>query len=223
MDTLLHAKRSPILVVEDESIVAMDIVLTLERAGFLHCSSAKNPKEAYHYAKKCPPVVLICDINLGEEENGIDVAKTLHTHFGCAVVFLTAYNDTKTLEEVAHIPFAQYLSKPYTSVALLSMVKLALLRHTQTLLHFGEHAYNPFTKTLSYREKTLVLTHNETLLFHLLALKEGALLGEAELDNTLWPFKAVSQTTKRTLIHRLRQKIAPLQILKVSNLGYRLT
>lgn len=223
MDTLLRAKHTPILVVEDESIVAMDILLTLESAGFSQCTSAKNPKEAYRCAKKQPPTVLICDINLGEEENGIDVAKTLHTHFGCAVVFLTAYNDTKTLEEVARIPFAQYLCKPYTPIALLSMVKLALLRHTQTVLHFGEHAYNPFTQTLSYCEKPLALTHNETLLFHLLALKEGAVLSEAELDNTLWPFKAVSQTTKRTLIHRLRQKIAPLQILKVSNLGYRLT
>lgn len=81
-----------ILLVEDEFIIAKDIKITLEKYAKIKVDTAKNFKQAYELFSVNDYQLLLTDINLNEEKDGIDVASQLKNK-SIPVVFLTAYSD----------------------------------------------------------------------------------------------------------------------------------
>jgi len=213
-----------ILVVEDEILVAMEIASCVKKNGFDLCGVANNPEEAYRLAHKYKPQIIIMDINLGAQESGVDIAKNLNRNIDSAIIYLTAYHDKNTLEEVAKTQFVQYIIKPYKQTELISTLKLTALRCQTYSDNLGHgYSYNPHTRELTCKESIINLSHKESQLFNLLYLAKGSLVSAEVIDYEIWPQKIVTDTTRRTLLHRLRQKILNLEVKKESNVGYRLT
>ena len=212
-----------VLIVEDESLVAMEMAQCIKKSGFEVCGIANNPQEAYELANKYKPQIIIMDINLSAEENGIDVVFNLSKTLNASIIYLTAYHDKSTLEEVARTEFVQYIIKPYKQTELISTLKLTVLRccSYRDDLGYG-YSYNPHTKELTCKEEFVNLSHKESQLFHLLYLAKGTLVHVDTMDYEIWSDKVVTNTTRRTLLHRLRQKIPHFEIIKESNVGYRL-
>ena len=212
-----------VLIVEDETLVAMEIAQSVKLAGFEVCGIAHKSETAYKLIHKQRPHIIVMDINLGEEESGIDIASNIHRHLDSAIIYLTAYHDQKTLEDASKTNFIQYILKPYNKAELISTLKLTALRCQTYSVNLGNnYTYKPHTKELTCKDKIITLTNNEQLLFHLLFQARNNLVSSEILDYEIWPTKIVSDTTRRTLVHRLRQKIDGLTIEKVSNVGYRL-
>ena len=129
-----------ILVVEDESVVARDIQRSLTDLGYQVPATARTSEQALRLAgEHCPHLVLM-DIRLKGEVDGIETAALLKEKFAVPVVYLTAYADALTVERAKATEPLGYVLKPLRPNELRSTVELALYRHEmETRLREREH------------------------------------------------------------------------------------
>lgn len=118
-----------ILVVEDERIIARDICKTLEDMGHVVCSTARSSNEALDQAAVHLPDLVLMDIRIEGQPDGIEVAMELKRRHRVPVVFLTGNTDEATLQRAFRAEPAGYLPKPFTRATLRSAIEVAAQRH----------------------------------------------------------------------------------------------
>ena len=117
-----------ILVVEDERIIALDLVQRLRRLGFAVDGFATRADVALERALAERPDLVLMDIHLDGGGDGIEAARALYEQTRIPVVFLTAYADAETLERAeAALPFG-YLLKPCQNAELNAAIRMAMAR-----------------------------------------------------------------------------------------------
>lgn len=89
-----------ILVVEDEIIIAMCLAMELEQAGYQICQTISTGEEAVEIVQQHPPDVILMDIRLAGELDGIEAARQIQASSPIPIIFMTGYPD-KTIEEQA--------------------------------------------------------------------------------------------------------------------------
>ncbi|MBD0309598.1 MAG: response regulator, partial [Microcoleus sp. T1-bin1] len=92
--------QKKILIVEDESIIAEDISDSLISLGYRITGMVYSGEEAIEAAAKCRPDLVLMDVNLQGEIDGITAAAEIRARFQIPVVYLTAYADENTLRRV---------------------------------------------------------------------------------------------------------------------------
>lgn len=117
--------QSTVLVVEDERIVAEDIKMSLEDAGYHVCGIAKRGEEAIALAKEHQPDLALLDIVLRGDMDGIGVAHEIK-QYGIPFIFLTAYSQQGVVERAKETEPMGYLIKPFEQAALVSAVEIAI-------------------------------------------------------------------------------------------------
>jgi PAS domain S-box-containing protein/diguanylate cyclase (GGDEF)-like protein len=118
-----------ILVVEDERIVSLDIQARLRSLGYDVVGSATSGEEAVRKADLLRPDLVLMDIMLDGEMDGIQAAEVVRAQYGLPVIFLTAYADPATLARAKVTePFA-YILKPFEERELHGHIEIALYRH----------------------------------------------------------------------------------------------
>jgi PAS domain S-box-containing protein len=117
---------SPILVVEDEEIVAGDIVRCLQRYGHTVCGVASTAVEAFEIALRVRPQLILMDIHLGDGDGGIDTARRLAETIGTPVIFVTGHSDRELFERAKACRPLGYLIKPFQHEQLATLVEIAL-------------------------------------------------------------------------------------------------
>lgn len=120
--------RVRILVVEDEAILARDLRETLRDLGYGVVGLASSASEAVEMAREHAPDLVLSDIRMPGDENGIDAAGTITDELDIPVVFLTAYADRDTLRRVTRTEPYGYILKPFDTRELEAAVELALQR-----------------------------------------------------------------------------------------------
>lgn len=124
----MPADESRILIVEDEKIICLDLQRRLEKFGYQVVGIASTAAEAVDKAANLDPDIILMDIMLGEESDGIDAATEIKDLLGIPVIFLTAYADDKTLERAkAAEPFG-YVLKPFKERELYTTIDIALYK-----------------------------------------------------------------------------------------------
>ncbi len=118
-----------ILVVEDEFILSEDIKDTLVRKNFEVIGQAVSAHEACELAQHLRPDLVMMDIQLQGEDDGIIAATTIRNRDHIPVVFLTAHTDPATLERAKHAAPYGYLVKPFSDKELEAAVEMAIFRH----------------------------------------------------------------------------------------------
>lgn len=118
-----------ILIVEDEAIVAESLHDQLETLGYSICGMASSGERALELVAQERPDLVMMDIMLAGELDGIATAQQIMDQYRLPVVYLTAYSDPKTLERAKITePFA-YLVKPYKERELHSALEISLYKH----------------------------------------------------------------------------------------------
>jgi PAS domain S-box-containing protein len=118
-----------ILVVEDEIIVAEDIKKRLEELGYAVSSAVSSGKEALNRVEEDTPDLVLMDIVLEGEIDGIEAADCIRSQYYIPVVYLTAYADEETLEKAKVTGPYGYIIKPFTDRELHSTIEMALYRN----------------------------------------------------------------------------------------------
>jgi two-component system, response regulator PdtaR len=122
------AGQPRILIVEDEGIVAWDLQTRLESFHYEVAGVASSGEQALALAAERKPDLVLMDIKLAGQLDGIEVAKRLSSIRRMPVVFLTAHSDRDLLDRAkATEPFA-YLLKPYQETELKIAIEIALYK-----------------------------------------------------------------------------------------------
>lgn len=122
---------SRILIVEDERVVAKDIEIRLQRMGYAVSAVVSSGKEALKQAEAQHPDLVLMDIRLRGEMDGIAAATHIRKRFNIPVIFLTAFGDKDTLNKAKISEPFGYLTKPFVESGLRAAIEIALYNATR--------------------------------------------------------------------------------------------
>lgn len=130
-----------ILVVEDEAVVAMEIQSRLEKLGHDVVGVVASGETAIKKAEDAQPDLVLMDIVIQGDMDGIETAEKIRTRFNIPVVYLTAYSDEKTLQRAKVTGAYGYLLKPFEERDLHTTIEVAFYKHVmeQKLIRSEEH------------------------------------------------------------------------------------
>ena len=117
-----------LLIVEDEIIVAEDIRRSAQHMGYAVLSIASSGEEAIKKAQELNPDLVLMDIMLNGEMNGIEAAEQIRS-FNIPVIYLTAYSDERTFERAKITEPFGYVIKPFKERELQINIEIALYKH----------------------------------------------------------------------------------------------
>ena len=134
-----------ILIVEDERIVALEISARLKELGYSIIGIVSSGEKAIEKIHNEKPDLVLLDIMLEGEMDGIDTGKIIRDTFGIPFIFITAYSDDATLTRAMGAGPYSYLRKPFEEFELATAIQISFSK-------------NRLEKKLSERENLLATT-----------------------------------------------------------------
>lgn len=169
-----------ILLIEDEFIISKDIKTQLGKNSFAQVTIAKDYNTAFYLFTSNTYDLIISDINLNTNKDGIEIITEFSKIKKVPVVYLTAYSDNHVITRAEKtMPFA-YILKPYNNNQLKVTINLAILNFKKN--------FKPIEESSENTEKLNLLTNREKEILIVLSTGKitreiGALLGIS--DNTV--------------------------------------
>ena len=180
--------RTTVYVVEDMAISRIGLEAMLVKNNYEIAGSSAKAETAWDEMQGLAIDIILLDINLAGQKNGIWLAQQIRKYLKIPIVFLTAYGDQKTLKEVLDIKPEGYLMKPYQEPTLMTTIAIAL---TNSLEKHQEHS-------------ALVIKETENDVVHLkvgrtvVKLKTSAILFAKSEGN----YVQITLATKRYVIRK---------------------
>jgi len=115
---------SNILIVEDDSLVALDIREIIEENGFNAIGVCSNGADAITCLKKNKVDFALLDINLKDSISGIDIAKIINKNYNIPFAFITANTDDNTIEEVKQTEPVGFVVKPFDERQIIAAIRI---------------------------------------------------------------------------------------------------
>ena len=123
--------KANIFIVEDESITAQDLQFTLEDLGYGVSGIANSGESAIQKVVEHQPDLILMDIRIIGEMDGIATAEVISQRFDIPVIFLTAHSDEETLTRAIETSPYGYIVKPFEEKELLTTIEVGLYKHQQ--------------------------------------------------------------------------------------------
>lgn len=122
-------KKSKILIVENESIIAKDLEVTIKKMGWKDCQVVFSGEAAIAHIIQQHPDIILMDIKLGGGLDGIDVAEQIAAFSDIPIIYLTAYTDDDVLVRAKDTRPYGYIVKPFEERNLQVNIEMALYKH----------------------------------------------------------------------------------------------
>jgi diguanylate cyclase (GGDEF)-like protein/PAS domain S-box-containing protein len=122
-------KNARVLIVEDESIVALDIKKRLSKMGFTIVGLASTGEYAIQLARENTPDLILMDIKIKGPIDGIDTAEQIHSQQDIPIIYLTAFDDETTLQRARITGPSGFILKPFEERELAISIEMALYKH----------------------------------------------------------------------------------------------
>ena len=210
-----------ILIVEDESIVALDLAAGLERDGYNVVGIADNAEEAISIFRENDVDIALMDINIIGDKDGVDTAYELLKIKQVPVIYLTAFTDAKTINRVKNTHPAAFLTKPYNISNVRIAIELAISNFATISDHKSTTPVIPLEKNAvkTEPEKEVILQMKEFIFikqnhkFLKVALKD-IWYAEAE-NNYIHLVCADRKYTLRLSLQQLEEKISYNRFVRI--------
>lgn len=111
-------EKTRILIVEDDMIIAANISLQLINLGYEVTGIETKAEEAIHHALEAKPDLILMDIQLKGQSNGIDAAKAIRKYLDIPLIYLTANVDDASFQNAKETHPYAFISKPFTNLNL---------------------------------------------------------------------------------------------------------
>lgn len=118
-----------ILIVEDEGIVAQDLMEALVRLGYRISGVASEGTQAVAMATQLQPELVVMDVSLRGEIDGIQAARMMQEQSHVPIIFLTGHRDSETLQRAVLTGPMGYLIKPFQEDELRCAIEVAIHKH----------------------------------------------------------------------------------------------
>lgn len=128
-----NSEKNTIMVVEDEMITALDIKLRLEDFGYSVPGTIAYGEEAVTKAEKFKPNLILMDIMLKGEMNGIEATKKIQEKQDIPIIFLTANTNKEIIESALKTSPYGYIAKPFNDGELKYIIEIALKKHEDNI------------------------------------------------------------------------------------------
>ena len=151
-------EKARVLVVEDESVTALDLRTQLEDLGYAVPAAVVSGRAAIEAAESIHPDLVLVDIHLRGDIDGIQAAQHIHDQLDIPIVYLTAFADDSTVRRAKLAEPFGYLLKPFEGKALHSTIEMALYKHrmdrrrTEFLDMVSHDIRNPLGLIMGYTE-----------------------------------------------------------------------
>lgn len=215
-----------ILIIEDESLIALRIKQILEKNNFNVVGIAKDSVSAISYVQKNSINLILADITIQGYLNGIETLKLIQESFDIPAIFLTSHQEDKFLVEATEVNFTGYIVKPFIEETLIREVKLAFHRfnsnHTPQIKLTTQYTYDVEKQIIKDNDIEIKLSKNEKFFLHILIINRNRLVTNEQIDQLLWSDKPIDDVSRRQLLFRLRKKIPNLDIHTIKSEGYKL-
>lgn len=120
-----------VLIVEDEVLVAEEIAADLQDYGFEITEIVISSDECFSSIKKNTPHIILMDINIRGEKDGIETATTIKKEQNIPIIYLTANTDSLTFNRALKTSPNAFISKPYHKKDLYSAIEIAFNKHNE--------------------------------------------------------------------------------------------
>jgi two-component system, response regulator PdtaR len=152
-----------ILIVEDEFILAEDLSNTLESEGYDVVFIADNGADALAFYKENEIDLVLCDINIKGDWDGIETIEKLIKIKACPIIYLTALTDGPTIERAKKTFPAAYIPKPFHITNLRMAIEMAInnfaVKVNKPEIRIGNHS----TETKESQNKEQILQVNDDI------------------------------------------------------------
>ena len=115
-----------ILIVEDEEMISLDMKAILEDMGIAVTGIARNVDDALAQIAAEPPHLVLLDISLDGEFEGVELARTIDRRWGIPVVFISGHLGDKAVKGVDELNALGYIVKPFYPINLREAVESAI-------------------------------------------------------------------------------------------------
>lgn len=219
-----ECKELIILVVEDE-VKARESMINILSERFSKVIGAQNGDEGLKKFKKFKPDLVITDIAMPIMD-GLDMAREIkEISDDVPIVVLSAYSEKERLLRSIDIGIDKYLIKPVDIEELFKVLDYLIgekIEANMLVKISEEYQFNKTKRTLIYNGGEIVLTKKELAFISLLLKQPGALVLHEDIKKNVWIGEHVSDTTVRTFIKRVRDKVGEDFIKNVPSLGYKI-
>ena len=121
-----------VLLVEDETLIRLDLRGILERHGFTVCAEARDGLEAVELARTAEPDAALMDLRMPNLD-GIEAARRIYAERPIPIVMLTAFDDRGVVEKALAAGVFSYLVKPFREADVAPALRAAAARHAELL------------------------------------------------------------------------------------------
>ena len=163
-------KKMRILIVEDEGLIADDIKRTLIIQGYEVIAIITKGEEAVIKARELEPDMILMDIMLEGNMDGIEAAEKIYKELELPIIFLTSYSNDEVLRKATTVEAYGYILKPFGERELHATIELALYKHKmQKILRESEKKYRDIFENAN---EAICIVQDEKLKFYNLKTSE---------------------------------------------------
>lgn len=222
--------RVKILIVEDNPITAMEVRDELEKMGHVVTGITTHYDASLLSIAKNTPEIVLLDIQLKKTKDGIELAHAIRKRqLPIDFIYLTNYNDEKTVNRAAQTGPIGYINKPFRTEDLKVGLQMALYKKKINSTPSDErielangYSYDAHYQMLYNKDEAIRISEKERILLDILISSKGSVVPYGVLEEYLWGGNPPdAENTLRTLVYRLKQKIE-LDIEAVVSVGYKL-
>lgn len=221
-----------ILIVEDESLVALELCRFVRNLGYNPSASVSNAAKAIEVVHSQKIDLVLMDVYIKGNMDGISCAKEIKASKNIPLIYISAFSDDATLERAIETNPTTYLIKPFNTKELEVAIKIALKRSRRSSdnekIHVGDivlnedFSYDTTSSELILLGENIHLTNQERKLLKLLINSKNTVVSIYEIENELWPDKESNENTRRALVARLRSKLNYQFIQTIHSIGYKI-
>lgn len=217
-----------ILLVEDDSSIALGIKLFLEKNGFQvnHVDCVKSAK--LEFLNQTSFSLALLDLNL-PDGSGYEICEFIKEKKDLPVIFLTVCDESNQVVKGLDMGADDYIVKPFEPNVLLSRIKMVLRRTAKSLnkpneiLSCGNIKLNKIKTAVYLSDEKIELTVNEYNLLSILIENKNQVLTRIVLLEKLWDNQGnfVNDNTLTVTMKRLREKLNQPSVIKtIRGIGY---
>ena len=228
-----------IMIVEDEAITQRYLKEILQEKGVQQISDCfDNAEDAMKNVESETYLQLILmDINIKGNIDGIQLARMILDKYILPIVFISAYSDDETLEEVLELSPYGFITKPFSSKEVEVTLQIAYKRfliheagtsdknmyENEVLILNEEYSFDLKKKLLYFQDEAVKLNSNQNKFIEILAQQVNEAVPLDVLISNIWGRDIISDSALRTLVYTIRKSAPKIPLHSYSKQGYCLT
>ena len=232
-----------VMVVEDEAVILLYLKRCLAQLGHRVVASTSEGERATELASLHRPDIILMDIRLSGEKDGIESGREIYRKFHIPIIYLTAHHDAETRARALETEPFGYLVKPISDENLQTALEIAIAKHrhilslndnlqrshinrageNEQMVNLGTQCYFLIDKqTLFFNGQPVKLTRKALGLLCLLVDHRNTIVSFDQIQRHVWNDEPMNHASLRNLIMQIRRMVPAIDIQTISGIGYML-